>query len=774
MKRNFTRDVVGIVLTCTAMIVLINAPGTAVAKEETRTVTARVDSGSGSGAGIHAAQVPGTFTVPEGHVATNFGYHFHDPSSDYTSTSLGSSNIYSMTHGRRIGEAEGNPNFQLPPGKYKFVVGGRPGAYGSLRFRLVPTAGSEEEDPHAADHARLPGNFDVTYNPTSDIYISDNGGLKRLGDFEGIDFWNWPTQVVVRFRDGQVTSQFKIQASGNDYDHRHSSTLTGTLSNGRFTGTDTSNTQCQITYDGKPFRYNMGTVWALSGQVDAEGLLILHGKWKSDFGEVPDFPRDADGRYTITSKPHASTAETRSIRTECHLRLPIGQSQSSQTLTRDRDVASQPPAAPQSTPVWTGPETGEDPSGSIWGDSATDDSGRQPVVPGDDLHQRDNIWRADESADSQNRSGDDSGDNATTGPTSDGGPSEERGDPKIGERLSDGRVWFKPPWDEGGAYSMDEQEVQEIRDRQAAGYRWDKRHGWVNDQREEDVEDIADIQRRSDEKEKHRSRETFDQLSDSERKAKEHADKAKRHGDLSIMHKADALGLDSLTRDEQEKLPEADEDIKNHLRGDPTVVRGYKRGIVDQTMSQGAIDKTHTILQGAKVVIDESMNYLESAGGPPGKAISKTYTITSTIAGKASQANADFNAGKTDHLDYDTAVTEGFKEGVTNVIVDELSGELNNHVTDRLLNSKAGKGARDVIEDRVKRARNAKTKEFLSGKTDSLNPTVLDKAGENAAEQVKSKLNYTVGRTTKPAYDATLKQPVKDAVDWSTDKKDDK
>ncbi len=299
------------------------------------------------------------------------------------------------------------------------------------------------------------------------------------------------------------------------------------------------------------------------------------------------------------------------------------------------------------------------------------------------------------------------------------------------------------------------------------GYRWDRRHGWVNDQRERDIESIADIERRSADTEKRRTRETFDRLSDATKKAKEHKDKAKRHGDLSIMHKVDALGLDSLSREERERLPKADDDIKDHLRGDPTSVRGYQRGIVDKTMSQGAIDKTYTILKGSKVVIDESMNYLESTGGLPGKAISKTYTITSTIAEKASKANADYHAGKTDHLDYDTAVTDGLKEGVTNVIVDEISGELNNRVTNRLLKSRAGKGSRDLIESKVKQAKKAKTREFLNGQVDSLNPTVLDKAGEAAGEKMKSQLNYGVGRATKPAYDATLKEPVKKAVDWS-------
>ena len=70
--------------------------------------------------------------------ARNFKYRFHDPKSKTKLDKLTKSSIYSITEKRYISEVASGPNFELPPGKYKFVVGGRPGAYGSLSFDVVP------------------------------------------------------------------------------------------------------------------------------------------------------------------------------------------------------------------------------------------------------------------------------------------------------------------------------------------------------------------------------------------------------------------------------------------------------------------------------------------------------------------------------------------------------------------------------------------------------------------------------------------------------------
>ncbi len=473
MKRTYIRSAVGFVLVYAAMALFTGTPRHASAREQTRTVTARVVNASGSGAGIRAERVPGQFTVPEGYVATNFKYHFQDPATGYTSTRLGPSSIYSVTHGRSVREAAANPGFELPPGKYKFVVGGRPGAYGSLSFRLVSTT-SESDQVTSLENGqtrRSPekahGTFDATYYPMTDVYVSDGDGFKQLKDFEGIEVWNWPSQVVVRFRNGQATSKFALRISGDGYEHTHTSTLIGTLSDGRFTGTETGVTQCQTTVADKPITYKTGTVWTLSGQVDPNGLLVLHGKWQSDFGEIPDIKVDGNGGVQVGTKPNESCAESRSLRTQLHLRLPIGQSPSSRTTTPG--IVSQPPATPESPPVWADPVDTDDSRDSIWDNTANDDSrdvvSRPPDVPADDRDQRNEVWNSDNDPGSIGSDHNDT----TTGQPSDSQDRDEQEDPKIGDRLPEGKIWFRPPWDEGGAYPMDEREVRDIRERQAQG-----------------------------------------------------------------------------------------------------------------------------------------------------------------------------------------------------------------------------------------------------------------------------------------------------------------
>ena len=114
------------------------------------------------GVGIRAEKVPGEFTIPEGMTATNFKYKFHDPKSNIKLDKLGGSNIYSITEKRYISEATNGPDFELLPGKYKFVVGGRPGAYGSLSFDVAPGGSTSVIIKDDVPEADLPANGNVT------------------------------------------------------------------------------------------------------------------------------------------------------------------------------------------------------------------------------------------------------------------------------------------------------------------------------------------------------------------------------------------------------------------------------------------------------------------------------------------------------------------------------------------------------------------------------------------------------------------------------------
>ena len=143
-------------------------PPTKEQKVERRSVSARVESAVGKGAGIRAEKAPGEFTVPEGHTATNFKYSFHDPKSKVKLDKLTESSIYSITEKRYVTEAASGSDFELPPGKYKFVVGGRPGAYGSLSFDVAPGDSTSVVIKDNVPEADLPQNGTltaVTWNP---------------------------------------------------------------------------------------------------------------------------------------------------------------------------------------------------------------------------------------------------------------------------------------------------------------------------------------------------------------------------------------------------------------------------------------------------------------------------------------------------------------------------------------------------------------------------------------------------------------------------------
>ena len=98
-------------------------------------VTASV--GYGSGAGINAQLNPGLFTVPAGMKAVNLKYNFNNPKTGFSSQTLGASNIYCVTTASYMVGPNGTGPTVLPAAQYKFVVGGSPGASGSLSYDLV-------------------------------------------------------------------------------------------------------------------------------------------------------------------------------------------------------------------------------------------------------------------------------------------------------------------------------------------------------------------------------------------------------------------------------------------------------------------------------------------------------------------------------------------------------------------------------------------------------------------------------------------------------------
>lgn len=107
---------------------------TTVMAAKTVSVTARVVSGTGA---IRAKQQPVVFTVPAGKTAVIKKYFFSCQKSKVTRKVLGK-NIYCLTTKKYMVDAKNKPIMSLPPGKYKFFVGGYPGAYGILTYTLTP------------------------------------------------------------------------------------------------------------------------------------------------------------------------------------------------------------------------------------------------------------------------------------------------------------------------------------------------------------------------------------------------------------------------------------------------------------------------------------------------------------------------------------------------------------------------------------------------------------------------------------------------------------
>ena len=124
-------------------LVLATEKGKRKERESVHTVTARVDYPTAGGVGIQAEKRPGEFKIPKGTKGAKLKYQFFNPKSGTTLTRLTGSNVFSVTEKRYMHELDKNPEFELPAGDYKFVVGGAPGATGTLTYITIPSKGDD-------------------------------------------------------------------------------------------------------------------------------------------------------------------------------------------------------------------------------------------------------------------------------------------------------------------------------------------------------------------------------------------------------------------------------------------------------------------------------------------------------------------------------------------------------------------------------------------------------------------------------------------------------
>jgi len=261
-------------------------------------VTASVQHGPG--AFIRAEQVPGPFTVPKGYRATSFKYHFGDPQTNYETDQLRAGNIR-VIRGGYIGPDVGTSEFSLHEGDYVFVVGGLPGAMGTLSYTLVR---SEDADDRSAAGERI------------------------------IDVVGWSTQypeykakATYFVRDGKVSGEMKhtYEYPKNEYWTSESVRITGTFSGAMAGNVITGNWQ-QTTH---PHRMNWfgGDSYPAYDRVDsgktthqsrivlyADGTLseTLKGTGTTELNWGPTAPKDVAGKREVLDFQYAVPGEAHS------------------------------------------------------------------------------------------------------------------------------------------------------------------------------------------------------------------------------------------------------------------------------------------------------------------------------------------------------------------------------------------------------------------------------------------------------------------------------
>lgn len=176
-------------------------------------VEARIGYGDGDPY-RHASQEPGEFTVPDGYRAVNFRYAWSDPTSGRESNKLGPNNIMAVKGW--VTSDIGAAGASLGPGTYRFVVGGMPGAMGSLLFTLV-----KPDDPRV-DGKTNRRTIDVVswttnypeYKWTATYDIDENGAVTGTSD-NTWDYSKMSDQTYTIMEPLRTTGTFRGTVAGN-------------------------------------------------------------------------------------------------------------------------------------------------------------------------------------------------------------------------------------------------------------------------------------------------------------------------------------------------------------------------------------------------------------------------------------------------------------------------------------------------------------------------------------------------------------------------------
>lgn len=358
-----TRTALAMIAVMLATLVAIGGepPPRDTPKGETISVTAKVGYGQGgSGYFPPAVLEPVEFEVPEGYQAGNLFYHWADPKTGEKRDKLGAKNIYSISQGRYMTEVKDNPGATLPAGRYRFVVGGLPGAIGNLTYTTVrstktdksgdvvqgtpkkpPVKQSGDKNTNTGEPPgsgveevllNLPKDFDV-FLPEIDF------SRTTIQGFPGSTKGTSDGPLVLRFRDGKVsadqqwTAYVKQQVENpHIVEWRFRLKMEGVLRRGVITGTMT------YYYEGgiRAIRYPEWQNWEqgeLKGQADADGKTTLRCPAKIVKSLVYNF----ESKSMVTNPAMTGGGDF-----SFTMRLPKGELQSSQKLSKPSQVSEIP------------------------------------------------------------------------------------------------------------------------------------------------------------------------------------------------------------------------------------------------------------------------------------------------------------------------------------------------------------------------------------------------------------------------------------------------
>lgn len=264
------------------------------------TVTASMDYPTNTGIDIQAKKQTSDFTIPKGSKGTKLKYQFFNPKSGNTRTKLHGSNIYSVTEKRYMHELDHNPDFELPPGDYRFVVGGEPGAMGTLSYTTVPSNDDnpppKTPPPHGTTKRKPTEKTDKTRD-TNTVTVVPGGAKKKVV----VDLGEGKLDAWLTFDGNTLTLDFVVPGFQNEWSVvKNNWRWEGTLEKRAkgTTGSGKTNYESSTSYKhGQVTRFTIkGTFTAtLEGNV-LTGSFEEHTAWASD-GVTPTIRRK--GRWRI-------------------------------------------------------------------------------------------------------------------------------------------------------------------------------------------------------------------------------------------------------------------------------------------------------------------------------------------------------------------------------------------------------------------------------------------------------------------------------------------